>query len=171
MDHFDKPKIDKTSPEFHHPNGLDKHHIAFDLDGTLIPWVFPEIADPYPWVKPLFKFLHSEGHTVWVYSARFNVDFYGGQASVWYGQVKQWLLYHELYDFVTLTKYKPPAEVIFDDAGQQLVGNSRSDVRAGLNRIWVLTKGTIQWPEEIIKFADYVVVDKPEEIDNDIEMP
>lgn len=149
--------LDKSSVEFHHPDGLDKLHIGFDLDGTLKASDFPDMSDPYLWVKPLFKFLQSKGHRVWVYSARFNVDFYGGQASVWFGQAKEWMKQHGLSEYATLTKYKPPVNVLFDDIGQQLIGKNRTDVRACLNRIWALTKGTVHWPEEIIRFADFSV--------------
>ncbi len=102
--------------------------IGFDLDGTLLPFVFPELADPYEWVKPTFKKLHEKGHKIWVYSARFNYEMYP-DAYPQFVKVKQWLIDQDLAQYVKLSPFKPPADIIFDDAAVTLDGAHPENVK------------------------------------------
>lgn len=131
-------------------------HIAFDFDGTLLPQAhFPDLGDPYEWVYPLFKTLVEHGCKVWVYSARFNHDFYDAQADVWFSQVTRWLKEWGLDMFCTLTPYKPPADIIFDDRGQKLEGSKPEDLRHAMKTINILkwkSGEVVEFPPEIYKF-------------------
>jgi FMN phosphatase YigB (HAD superfamily) len=97
--------------------------IAFDFDGTLVPFRFPnDPGEPFEWVIPLFRELHEKGYELWVYSARFNAEYYGEEfAEEQLKIVWNWLEEHGL-TFVRLTAYKPPASIIFDDVGRKCVG-------------------------------------------------
>lgn len=151
-----------------------KLHVAFDLDGTITEHNFPALGDPFPWVKRVFKTLVDNGYTIWVYSARFNSDFYGSkQAMIWFQECESWLSQHGLYDFVRLTPYKPPADIIFDDVGMQLQGQESFNLRAALNTLWAMSGGKIKWPQEVLKLVDDPIweVPKEEELDNDWQFP
>lgn len=101
--------------------------IGFDFDGTLVPFSFPgDPPEPFDWVKPLFKELNEKGCEIWVYSARFNADYYGLEfANEQFDIVRLWLDEHGL-GFVRLSPFKPPAAVIFDDVGRRCVGEDVS---------------------------------------------
>ena len=130
-------------------------HAAFDIDGTLLPQVFPKWADPYPWVKPLFETLKKHDCTIWIYSARFNMDFYPTMSDVWFTECCEWLRKHDLDKYVRITRYKPPADVIFDDRGCRLEGSDVTDLRAAMNTISIKKWQAgyeIKWPEELYRF-------------------
>lgn len=128
-------------------------HIAFDIDGTIQPWIFPKWTTPFPWVKPFFKTLTDNGCIVWVFSARFNEDFYGKDlADMWFEQCLEWLEEHGLREYVKPTRFKPPADVIFDDLGRRLDGKNTVDVRLAINSVNVLrwkSRKTIEFPKEL----------------------
>jgi hypothetical protein len=132
-------------------------HIAFDFDGTLTPQShFPGLGDPFQWVEPMFRTLHEQGCKVWVYSARFNNDFYGSQADIWFHECSEWLKEHGLWQYVTLTKYKPPADIIFDDRGQKLEGKKPEDLRhaMALINVFRLKSGKLlEFPKELYEMT------------------
>ena len=129
-------------------------HVGFDLDGTLTPMNFSDLKEPFPWVKPIFKTLVDNGYVIWVYSARFNHDFYGNQAKIWFNECGEWLKQHDLYDYVILSPYKPPADIIFDDRGWALRGEKQYDVKSAINKLWIMSDRKIKWPKELLSLLE-----------------
>lgn len=144
-------KTKKCNPKFYSERrSRGELVMGFDLDGTLMPHVFPGWTEPYPWVRPAFAALHERGVEIHVYSARFNQDFYGDQAVVWFAECEDWLGKWGLSKYVFLTPFKPPADLIFDDRGQRLIGNNRIDVESmqhSINIILSESGSEIEFPK------------------------
>lgn len=120
--------------------------LAIDIDGTVMPFVFPRVAEPYPGFKEFTHWAKKYFH-LHFFSTRFNPEVHGwSEARKEMRRMRDWFITHEIH-FDHMSPYKPPAICFIDDRAFQFNMN----IRYPLEMDWDRIKEQIQ-----IQFGEYI---------------